>query len=282
MGGRMKLLEKIWQGFSYAVWWVCHEWLFDLAWFVGRILAYWNSNWKIYGAEKIPRNGGLLITANHMSQWDLVFMNNLVPRPPFYVTKREYLDFFFVGGMALLMGSFPINRGKYDRQALRRAIELLKKGQVVVIFPEGTRSKTFALQEGHSGAALIAAQAATWIVPVAFSGTEKISRKKEYGPDGKKRKPNVIVRIGDPYRLPTDSGPDGRRESLQDLGDLMMSKIAELLPPEYQGEYAPDRLAERKAARAIAQTEQTARRLERKQTDSQTAKVGSKKPIAEG
>jgi 1-acyl-sn-glycerol-3-phosphate acyltransferase len=116
---------------------------------------------------------------------------------------------------------------------------------------------------GHSGAALVALRANALVVPVAFTGTEKINRRKEYDAHGKKIKPRVVVRVGEPYRLPRQD-ESGQRLDLDELGDLMMSKIAELLPPEYQGYYAPAKLAERKVEREKALAEKQARRLARK------------------
>lgn len=233
----MKLLEKAWPSLRHALWWLAYQWFYDLSWFVGRGTAPVISHITVEGGENIPRKGAMLFTANHMSQWDILYTHNLLPRPGYWMTKREYFDVPFFGGWAKLFGAFPIERGKYDREALQTTINLLKRGEIVIIFPEGTRSKNFQLGEGHSGAALIAWRADALIVPIALSGTEKISRKKEYGPDGKKLKPEVTVRVGQPYRLPR-TGPDGKRPGLDEMNTLMMSKIAELLPPKYQGRYA--------------------------------------------
>ncbi len=259
----MKQLEKLWKAFCYAVWWICHEWLFDLGFYVAPVVGWLASRWKIEGREKIPLKGGVVLTVNHLSQWDLTFIYNLMPRSGFFMTKHEYFDVPFLGGFVKLLGAFPVNRGKYDRQALQHAIDLLKAGKLLIVFPEGTRSKNGELHAGHSGAALLAAQAGATVVPVAITGTEKITRLKEYGPDGKKIKPRVLVKVGEPYKLP-ETDEQGKRPSLEDQTDLMMGKIAELLPPEYQGEYAPAKLATRKAARQQAQAEAQIQRLARK------------------
>jgi 1-acyl-sn-glycerol-3-phosphate acyltransferase len=260
----MSFGEKAWGTLKHAGWWLLHEWFYDLAWFVDRIFAPVLAKPEFYGLENIPRKGAVMFTANHLSQWDIFFMHYLLPRPGFWMTKREYFKVFFFGGWARLFGAFPITRGEYNREALQFSVDLLKKGQIVVIFPEGHRSSDFQMGEGHSGAALVAARAEALIVPVGFAGTEKISRRKEYGPDGKKIKPRVIVRVGQPYRLPRND-ESGRHQDLDELSDYMMSKIAELLPPEYQGFYAPAKLAERKSLRQQHQVEKLA------QTDARKA-----------
>jgi 1-acyl-sn-glycerol-3-phosphate acyltransferase len=112
------------------------------------------------------------------------------------------------------------------------------------IFPEGTRSKIQQLAEGHNGAALIALSSDAWIVPVGITGTEFIARKRS----GFFARPKVVVRVGKPYKL-SRTDENGKKRSIEELTDLMMGKVAELLPPSYQGVYSPEKLAARKEAR---------------------------------
>lgn len=270
----MSLGGKTWKTVKHAGWWLLHEWFYDLAWFVDRIFAPVLAKPEFYGLENIPRKGAVIFTANHLSQWDIFFMHYLLPRAAFWMTKREHFQVFFFGGWARLFGAYPVSRGAYNREALQFSVDLLKKGQIVVIFPEGHRASDFQMGEGHSGAALIAAKAEALIVPVGFAGTEKISRRKEYGPDGKKIKPRVIIRVGQPYQLPRND-ETGHHQDLEELSDFMMGKIAELLPPEYQGFYAPAKLAERQRLRQQDQTEKLVQRDARKaarQVAKETAK----------
>lgn len=266
----MSSWQKVWKKIKYVLWWIAHEYLFDLAWFVGPVLITWKADFKIEGPGHVPSKGGVLLTANHKSQWDLVVVHNILPRSFFQMAKVEFFEFFFVGGLVRLIGAFPVKRGKADREALGRSIELLKQGKLLSIFPEGHRSDTYALIEAHKGAAMIALQADATIVPVGIWGTELISRNTEWKKDKPfwKRRPKVVVKIGEPYKLPK-AGP-GQRDDLDELTDLIMSKIAELLPPEYQGEYSPEKLAERKAARDQAKAEKAAKQAERKAARQQS------------
>jgi 1-acyl-sn-glycerol-3-phosphate acyltransferase len=259
----MSTLQGSWKTLKRWLWHLAHEYLFDLEWFVGPVLIWSVAKFRIEGPGKVPRKGGVLLTANHKSQWDLVVVTNISPRAFYQMAKVEFFEFFFVGGLVRLIGAFPVNRGKADRQALNRSIQLLKDGQLLTIFPEGHRSDNYALIEAHKGAALIALQADALIVPVGIWGTELISRntgwKKQYSFfNFFKRRPQVVVKIGEPYRLP--KAPPGQKDDLDELTDLIMSKIAELIPPEYQGEYSPEKLAERKAAREKAKAAKAAKR----------------------
>jgi 1-acyl-sn-glycerol-3-phosphate acyltransferase len=124
-----------------------------------------------------------------------------------------------------------VKRGEIDRQALRQARAVLERGEVLGVAPEGTRSRvTHSLQEGKTGAAYLATRANVPLVPVALTGTQHV-------------KPNVLhlhrtqvqAVVGKPFRLPTDR--HARSQQLQEYTELIMHKIAELLPEEYQGVY---------------------------------------------
>ncbi len=248
----MATLRDFWGKIKHFLWLLAHEYLFDLTWFVGPVLISLVADLKIAGPGKIPKKGGVLITFNHLSQWDLVVIYNILPRSFNTMAKAEFFEVFFVGGLVRLLGAFPVHRGRVDRQALRYSIQLLQQGNLLGIFPEGHRSDTFALMPAHNGAALIAARAGTKIVPVAITGTELISRQKKWRKDHPGpfflNRPRVTVRIGKPYYLP--EALPGEKLDLDELTGLIMGKIAELLPPEYQGEYSPEKIAERKASQA--------------------------------
>jgi 1-acyl-sn-glycerol-3-phosphate acyltransferase len=259
----MSLWQKAWKRVRHAGWWLLHEWFYDLGWFINRVFAKTFSKPEFYGLENVPRKGAVLFTGNHMSQWDIFFMHYILPRAAYWMTKREHFEVPVFGGWARLYGAYPVERGAYNREALNFSVKILEEGHLLVIFPEGHRSSDFQMGPGHSGAALVALRANALIVPVAFTGTEKISRRKEYDEHGKKIKPRVVVRVGEPYRLPRHD-ESGQRLDLDELGDLMMSKIAELLPPEYRGYYTPAKLAERKIEREKALAEKQAKRQARK------------------
>lgn len=257
-------VNKLWEKLKFLLWNIAHEVLFVAGYFVGPVVISLVADFKIEGPGRIPRKGSVMFTSNHMSQWDLVVVHNILPRPFYTMAKVEFFEFFFVGGLVRLIGAFPVHRGKADRQALNHAVELLKQGKLLGIFPEGHRSDNFALIEGHNGAALIARQSGATLVPVAITGTELVSRKTEWKKNVPfwKRRPRVTVKIGLPYQLPQPE--PGQKDDLDELTDLIMSKIAELLPPEYQGEYSPEKLVERKAARQKAKEERATRKAKSK------------------
>jgi len=141
---------------------------------------------------------------------------------------RSRFSSYFVRGF----GAFPVHRGRLDKQAFRQADQLLAQGLALVMFPEGKRSKSGQLQPASSGSALIALRSGAPILPVGITGTEKIK-----GVAWMLRRPVITVNIGHPFRLPPGSSKLTKVE-LAELTNFIMGRIAELLPPEYRGNYA--------------------------------------------
>ena len=136
------------------------------------------------------------------------------------------------GPFVRAFGSFPVHRGKLDRQALHQAARVLEQGLALGMFPEGTRSPDAQLQQAYLGTALIALRSRAPILPVGINGTEKVKGVKAvvFG------HPHITVTIGQPFFLPTNEDKINNVQ-LKELTDLIMSRIAELLPEGYRGVY---------------------------------------------
>ncbi len=187
---------------------------------------------RVEGLEHIPATGPVILTPNHLNLMDIPAMSVRVPRVVHHMAKVELFQVPLLGGIMRYFGAFPIRRGEGDRDALRLAHDVLMAGQVLVVFPEGHRSDTGGLGPGLPGAAMIALRAGAPIVPVAVWGTERILKHGRVGPFA----PVVHVRYGEPFYL-TEEGAS-RREVLQAGINVIMYRIAAMLPPEYRGLYA--------------------------------------------
>jgi 1-acyl-sn-glycerol-3-phosphate acyltransferase len=119
-----------------------------------------------------------------------------------------------------------------DRQAMRRAEQVLTDSLALVIFPESTRSPSAQLQPAFPGVALIATRYGVPVLPVGITGTEKLK-----GLSWILRRPHITVNIGHPFSLPPASSKLTKAE-LAKYADFIMEHIAELLPPQYRGNYA--------------------------------------------
>jgi len=181
----------------------------------------------IVGAENIPASGPVILAVNHIAWIDIPLASVAVPRVTHYMAKIELFGIPILGGIMRLLGAFPVRRGEGDRESLRVAERLLAQGNILVIFPEGHRSGGH-LIKAHPGTSLIALRTGAPVVPVAISGTEYVF---------KRFRPDVTISYGKPFHLEA-SGARRTRDDLARSTDLIMYHIAELLPPEYRGEYS--------------------------------------------
>ena len=199
-----------------------------------RGLGYFLIGLRVRGQENVPPTGPLLVVSNHLHNFDMIVLSAAVPRPIFYMAKRELFKHPAFGWLIRTLGAFPVNRQAIDRAALRQAGLLLDEGMVVGILPEGTRSLTRALTEGNPGVALIAVQQGVPILPVAITGTQhlpldaKATGERWFGR-------RVTVTIGKPFQLPPRR--PGEKPDLVAATERIMLAIAELLPEEYRGVY---------------------------------------------
>jgi 1-acyl-sn-glycerol-3-phosphate acyltransferase len=151
------------------------------------------------------------------------------------MAKEESFHSPFFSPLLHGLGSFPVSRGQIDRKALRKASELLGKGIALGIFPEGRRNPDAQLQSAHLGTAFIALHADAFILPVGITGTEKI-KKRTKSINALLRRPQVVVNIGEPFKLPPVNGKLTRAQ-LASFTDFIMRRVAELLPESYRGAY---------------------------------------------
>jgi len=187
---------------------------------------------RVIGGENVPRQGALLVVANHLSLADPPLLGVCLGRRVAFMAKQELFRSRFSSYFIRLLGAFPVHRGRLDRKALRQASRLLARGQALVMFPEGTRSKDAELQPAFYGSALIAFRNGVPILPVGIAGTEKIK-----GVAWILHRPQITVNIGPSFYLPPVSSKLTRVE-LVEFTESIMEHIVELLPLEYQGNYA--------------------------------------------
>lgn len=141
---------------------------------VASVLLFLLGPIKIRGAYRVRKEGGVLILANHLSDIDPVIVQYACPRHIRFMAKHELFDMPSVGKWIRFFGGFPVKRGEPDRQALKRAVALLKSGQAVGVFPEGQISEDGELQELKAGIALIARLAEVPVICCTLEGTQRI------------------------------------------------------------------------------------------------------------
>ena len=198
-----------------------------------RILFFLLSRLRITGKEHLPREGGYIAAANHLSVIDVPLAYCLLNRYDVtgLVAKNHQKNALFRWLINMLDGIW-LSREEIDTRALRAARDHLQNGGVLGIAPEGTRSKTGALNEAKTGVAFLADQAKVPILPVAVSGTWQITSEIL-----KLKRPVIEMNIGQVFMLPPVDRKT-RDHDLQQNTDEIMCQLAALLPPENRGFYA--------------------------------------------
>jgi len=188
-------------------------------WIVRPFLGLFNRI-KLSGFDRIPAEGPAVIIANHKSMWDPVILFCRVRRRIYFIGKAELFDNWFLGFVLPRLGVFPVKRTQLDRSAIRRASEVLDQGYILVIFPEGTRSKTDELLPFKGGAALFAHRAGAPVYPVYFDNTRKIF------PHSMGQK--VRVACDKPIDLTAFEGKKANAALLEEITDVFRRRIEEI------------------------------------------------------
>lgn len=195
----------------------------------------------VSGAENIPAHGGVLLASNHLSFVDSIFLPLIIERNMVFLAKSEYFTgkgikgwltkMFFIG-----TGMLPIDRsgGKASEASLNTGLRVLAEGQILGIYPEGTRSPDGKMYRGRTGVARMILEAGVPVVPVAMIDTEKVMPIGSKWP--KLRRIGII--FGEPMDFSRFEGMEGDRFILRAVTDEIMYELAGLSEQEYVDVYA--------------------------------------------
>jgi 1-acyl-sn-glycerol-3-phosphate acyltransferase len=179
---------------------------------------------EVVGLENFPRQGPVILGANHVTNFDVFPMQFALPRPIFFMGKAELFKNPLLDVFLRNLSGFPVNRGEKDLWAMRHAAKVLKRGQALGMFPEGKRSKGKGLTVAKTGVARLAIETDCPIVLVAVTGSDKFFKRFPH---------RARVRIE--FLPPLHSKPG---ESPLALTDRLMFTLAQALPEDMRGVYA--------------------------------------------
>jgi len=187
---------------------------------------------EVSGGENLPATGPLIIVANHQSNIDPPLLAAVLKRNTWFLAKAGIFKGPIIRWFLTSWGAFPLKRGEGDVRALRWILRKLESGEAVVLFPEGTRNPG-AMRRARPGVVQVALRTRAPLVPVGITGTEHLNNVgRVFNPTVKLR-----VRIGKPFTLPALEGKP-KDEELDSLTEMVMRRIAELLPESHRGVYA--------------------------------------------
>lgn len=209
---------------------------------IGTSVFYWTTvslmrgllsllaRWKATGRERVPKEGGLLVVSNHLHNADPpVLAAGMIGRRVVFMAKSELFKLPF-GLLPRLWGAFPVRRLEADMAAMLNAERVIRRGEVLGMFPEGTRSKSGTLGKPHPGTAVIALRTGATVLPCAITGSEAIS-----SPMLIVRRPKVSVTVGEPFQVERVKRPS--EDQIQELSARIMDEIGAMLPERYGGSY---------------------------------------------
>ena len=163
------------------------------------------------GFENFPQSGPAVLCCNHMSWWDPCVLGCLAPRPIYFMAKRELFENKLFAWVLRNLHAFPVKREKVDIGTVRKGLAVLEEGNILGMFPEGTRRKSPEISQAHAGAALFAIKAQVPVIPVAIKGTYSFRNK-------------IRVACGEPFYLDCNTGKlssDLKQGSEQIMGAIV-------------------------------------------------------------
>jgi 1-acyl-sn-glycerol-3-phosphate acyltransferase len=208
----------------------------------------------VEGLERVPRTGPAILASNHLSFSDSIFLPLVVPRRVTFLAKIDYFEGRGVKGRLTAAffrgaGQLPVDRsgGRAGEAALRTGLEVLHSGELLGIYPEGTRSPDGRLYRGKTGVARLALEARVPVIPVAMIDTDKAQPPGQVVPNVRQ----VGVRFGEPLDFSRYYGLEGDRFVLRSVTDEIMYALMQLSAQEYVDVYA-SAVKERRGMGALA------------------------------
>ena len=185
----------------------------------------WLTGWEVSGREQVPPAGGLVIASNHISFWDPPLIGSALPRECHFLAKEELFATPVLGPLIRGLHAIPIRRGLADLSGMSRAIEVLKSGEALLMFPEGSRMRDGELHPARPGVGMMAVSANVPIVPCFISGSDRPGKWWN-------RSSRVRISFGAARTWRDLAGPEvdltPGRALYQRVGDAVMREIAEL------------------------------------------------------
>ncbi len=183
--------------------------------------------------KHIPKQGPLIIYTNHVNILEIpIIYTRLQPRRVHGMLLAERWKIPVMNWVFDVTETIPLHRGEADLLAIRNGLEVLEKGEIIIIAPEGTRSPDGKLQPAHPGVVLLALHSGAPLVPVAYFGAEQYKENLR-----RLKRTDFHLRVGKPFHLDPHGEPVTRQLREQMMEELMI-QLAGLLPPEYRGVYS--------------------------------------------
>ena len=200
--------------------------VYNIGFTLSRLLATMFFSYRVHGAEHIPESGGVILASNHCSYLDPPLVGIASKRAMWFLARKTLLEWPVLGPIFPSLNVIPVDRDGNDRTAIKSIVTLLKSGEGVVLFPEGTRSPDGNLQTAKPGLGMIVAKSLCPVVPARVFGAF------EAFPKGGKIHPGPIdVCFGEPLYFSEEDLDSKNRESYQMISDRVLEAISRIPKP---------------------------------------------------
>lgn len=179
--------------------------------------------YDVTGLEHFPHEGAVIVAANHVTNFDVFPMQFALPRVIFFMGKAELFKNPVVDVLARNLSGFPVQRGEKDQWAMNHALKILRHGQTLGMFPEGTRSRGGGLKVAKTGTAKLSLEAGCPIVPMTIVGSDRFFKRFPH-------RARVHIQVLPPILPKPDESPLA-------LTDRLMFTLARALPGDMRGVY---------------------------------------------
>lgn len=218
-----------------------------------RALVRLMADCEVEGLDQVPKEGPLLVVFNHIGLLDAPFLFSCFPRQLEGILLDDVLNVPIVGRLLHWYGTIPVHRDQFDRNVIRRALEVLEAGRPLILSPEAGVSESGALRQARAGAAYLAVKAQVPVLPIGITGAETVhaiwdnvsekltlrGAERLYFWRQRREKPLLRMICGQPFTVGAmEEAWQERRRLLQQASDEIMGRVASLLPPQYRGAYA--------------------------------------------
>ncbi len=171
--------------------------------------------------HKVPPRGSFVLCSNHISYLDPVIIGAYIPRYTYFMAKKELYNNKFLSSLVTFLNAFPVDRRTLSRKTISKSFKILKEGNILGVFPEGTRSTDGVLRKGKKGIGFLSAYSGSSVIPVAISGTNKIVQK----PHKRIFFPKVRLIVGDVIEVKEILQKYGKKEAISIILDKTMKEI---------------------------------------------------------
>ena len=206
--------------------------LYFVGWSFFRLTSRFVFRVKVSGLQNVPASGGFILASNHISYFDPPLLGSCLKRDMYFFAKEELFNRKLFGAVLRQVNSLPVKRGIFDRRALETAINIVRNGNGLVFFPEGTRSKNGQLMSPKIGVGVIARQAVCPIIPAFISGADTLKKSLT---DRRK----LFVKFGEPLTVEWIKSFPAVKDSYREIALTVMSRIADLREELYINQNIP-------------------------------------------